>query len=127
MVVEGLQERSRLNIMDGLRSFVVVDKHEAVRVGDSEKIMKSRKVKPKKKKVCCAPSLTALMWETADGSQRSCMRTGAPSARSFSKGSQSSPGILVDSFPEDEEEDSSELSFFRWISYVPGDAGCLIV
>ena len=34
MVVLGTQERSRLKIMDGLRQFIVVDSHEAVKVGD---------------------------------------------------------------------------------------------
>ena len=43
MVVQGLQEKSRLKIMDALRRFIMVDNHEA-RVCDSEKNMVSRKV-----------------------------------------------------------------------------------
>ena len=30
----GLQERNGLRIIEGLRSFIVVDNHEAVKVGD---------------------------------------------------------------------------------------------
>ena len=44
MVVQGLQERSRLRIMDGLRKFIMVENHEAVKVGELEKNMESRKV-----------------------------------------------------------------------------------
>ena len=48
MVVEGFQEKSRQQIMDGLRRFIMVDNREAVKVGDSEKNMESRPVaKPK--------------------------------------------------------------------------------
>ena len=36
-VIQGLQDRSRLRIKEGLRSFIVVDNHEAVQVGDFEK------------------------------------------------------------------------------------------
>ena len=42
------QEKSRLKIMVGLRRFIMVDNHVAVKVGDLEKNMKSRTVvKPK--------------------------------------------------------------------------------
>ena len=43
MVVQGLQERSRLKIMYGLRRFIMVDNHESDRVGDFERNMESRK------------------------------------------------------------------------------------
>ena len=46
MVVRGLQERSRLKMMDELRSFIMANNRE-VRVGDLEKNMASRPVKPK--------------------------------------------------------------------------------
>ena len=100
MVVQGFQEKSRLKVMVGLRRFIMVDNHVQVKVGDSEKNMKSRTVvKPKfttdfleavvqqNKKVCCTPSLTPRMWETEDGDHRSWVETGTPSVRLFSKGS----------------------------------------
>ena len=82
LVVE-LQGRSRFKMMDGLRR-IMVDNHEAVKVGDLEKTQESRPVeKPKfttdfhdplvregadeltlregKKKVCCAPASTQRM------------------------------------------------------------------
>ena len=34
MVVQGLQEGSPLRILDGLRKFIMVDNHEAVKVGE---------------------------------------------------------------------------------------------
>ena len=34
MLVTGLQERSRLKMMHGLRRFVMVDKYEAMKVGE---------------------------------------------------------------------------------------------
>ena len=48
MVVQGLQERSRPRLMDGLRKFIMVENHEAVKVGELDKNVESRKVvKPK--------------------------------------------------------------------------------
>ena len=48
MVVQNLQERIRHRIMDGLRKFIMVDNHEAVKVGEQDKNVESRKVvKPK--------------------------------------------------------------------------------
>ena len=48
MVVQGFQEKSRQQIMDGLRRFIMVDNREAVKVGDLGKDMESRPVaKPK--------------------------------------------------------------------------------
>ena len=47
-VVQGLEERSRLKMMDGLTRFMMVDNFETVKVGDLEKNMASKKVvKPK--------------------------------------------------------------------------------
>ena len=47
-VVQGLQERSRLRVMDGLRKFIMVDNHEAVTHGELDMDVESRKVvKPK--------------------------------------------------------------------------------
>ena len=89
-------ERSRLKRMDWLRN------HEAVKVGDLDKNMESKKVLTPKfttdfpeavvregeddeqmKKGHCEPSSTTRMWETKDGGHRSWMRTGTPSARPF--------------------------------------------
>ena len=36
MVVQGFQEKSRLKVMVGLRRFIMVDHHEAVKVGGKE-------------------------------------------------------------------------------------------
>ena len=44
MVVQGFPKKSRLKVRDGLRRFITVDNHEAVKVGDLEKNMASRKV-----------------------------------------------------------------------------------
>ena len=108
MVVQGLQQKSRLRIMDGLRKFISVDDHAAVEIGDLGKNIESKKVlKPmfstdceqipeavfregageQMKKVHCARSLTPRMWKTKDGSHRSWMRTGTPSARPSAKAS----------------------------------------
>ena len=47
LVVE-LQGRRRFKMMDGLRRFITVDNHEAVKIGDLEKTQESRSVeKPK--------------------------------------------------------------------------------
>ena len=47
-VLQGLQERSRLKMMDGLTRFMMVDNFETVKVGDLDKNMESKKVvKPK--------------------------------------------------------------------------------
>ena len=59
MVVEGLQERSRLKRMEELRRFIRVDNHE--------------------------PSSIPRMWETVHGSLRSWMRTGMPFVRPLTK------------------------------------------
>ena len=37
VLLEGLQERSRSKTMDELRSIIIVDHHEAVKVGDLQK------------------------------------------------------------------------------------------
>ena len=42
MVLQGLGEKNRLKILDGLRRFIMVDNHEVVKLGDSEKNMESR-------------------------------------------------------------------------------------
>ena len=48
MVVPGLLEKSRRKVMDGLRKFIAVDNHAAVKIGDLEKEMGSKKaVNPK--------------------------------------------------------------------------------
>ena len=48
MLVGGLQERSRLKMIEVLRKFISVDNHEAVEIGDLEKTQESRLVlKPK--------------------------------------------------------------------------------
>ena len=44
MVVQGLQERSRLKITSGIKSFIMVDNHEVVKVGDLGKNMESKEV-----------------------------------------------------------------------------------
>ena len=44
MVVQSYQERIRLIIMDGLLRFIMVENHEAVKVGDLQKNMESKKV-----------------------------------------------------------------------------------
>ena len=44
MVVQNLQERSRHRIMDGPRKFIMVENHEAVKVGEQDKNVESRKV-----------------------------------------------------------------------------------
>ena len=44
MVVHGFPEKSRLQIMDGLRRFVMVDNREAVKVCELDKKVKSSKV-----------------------------------------------------------------------------------
>ena len=47
-VVQGLEERSRLKMMDELTRFMMVDNFETVQVGDLDKNMESKKVvKPK--------------------------------------------------------------------------------
>ena len=43
-VVQGFQEKSRLQMMDGLRRFIMVDNYGAVKGGDLEKNMVSRTV-----------------------------------------------------------------------------------
>ena len=115
MVVQGLQERSRPRLMDGLRKFIMVENHEAVKVGEPDKNMESRKVvKPK----FTTDFLEAVVREGSDeltlradgegalrtfidttnvgdkrdGSHRSWMRTRTPSARPFSKGSRDHNG-----------------------------------
>ena len=46
--VQGLLEKRRLQLTDGLRSFIIVDNNEAVKLGDTDKEMVSRPVvKPK--------------------------------------------------------------------------------
>ena len=48
MVVQNLQERSRHRIMDGPRKSIMVENHEAVKVGEQDQNVESRKVvKPK--------------------------------------------------------------------------------
>ena len=97
VLVEGLHERSRLKMMEELQRFITKDSHEVVKTGGWEKTQESLPVvKPKvttdnpevvvcegadertlrpKKKVRCTPSSTPRMWETADWSLRSWMRT----------------------------------------------------
>ena len=41
-VVQGLQERSRLRLMERLGKFIMVDNHEAVEVGDLDKNMRGK-------------------------------------------------------------------------------------
>ena len=48
MLVEDLQDRSKLKMMGALRRFITVDRHESVKIGDLEKALGSRSVvKPK--------------------------------------------------------------------------------
>ena len=42
--MEGLQERSRLKMTEELRRFIMVDCHEAVKIGDLVKNLESRSV-----------------------------------------------------------------------------------
>ena len=114
MVTQGLQERRRLKIMDGLRRFIMVDNHEVVKVGELDKNMESMKVvKPNfttdfseaviregadeltlraEEEGVLHTLLTPRMWETADRGLRQWMRTGTPSVRSFSKVSKDQNG-----------------------------------
>ena len=41
VLVKGLQERSRLKMMEGLRKFIMMDNHEAIRTGDLENAQES--------------------------------------------------------------------------------------
>ena len=48
VLVESLQERSRLQMMEELRKFIMMDNHEAVRIGEVDNAQESRQVvKPK--------------------------------------------------------------------------------
>ena len=48
VLVESLQEQSTLKMMEGLRRFIMVDNHEAAKIGDLEETMESLSVvKPK--------------------------------------------------------------------------------
>ena len=82
--------REKLTIMHGLRRFIMVDNHEAVKVGDLGKNMESSVAKPK----FTTEFPEALVREAAEeltsraqknGSHHSWMRTGTPSARLFSR------------------------------------------
>ena len=110
VLVEHLQKRSRLEMMEKLRRFITMDNHEAVKNGNLEKTQDSLPVlKPKftadfpeavvregadelilrregEEGYVAALSSTPRKWETVDGGHRSWMRTGTPSVRPFSKG-----------------------------------------
>ena len=110
VLVEHLQKRSRLEMMEELRRFITMDNHEAVKNGNLEKTQDLLPVlKPKfttdfpeavvregadelilrregEERYFAALSSTPRKWLTVDGGHRSGMRTGTPPVRPFSKG-----------------------------------------
>ena len=48
VLVEGLQARNRLKMMDALGRFITVDNHEAVNIGDLERTTTFQKQRPAK-------------------------------------------------------------------------------
>ena len=108
-VVQGLQEGSRLTILDGLRKFIVVDNHEAVKVGELRKNVEYRRVVSPK---FTTDSLEVVVREGADeltlcadeesalhefarqkmGGHRSWTRSGTPPVGPFCKGSRELTG-----------------------------------
>ena len=99
VALKSLQERSRPRFMDGLRKFIVVDNHEAVKVGELDKIVEFTIDFPDELTLRAdeAGALrtfidTTTVGDKKDWSHRSWMRSGTPSARPSSKGSRDQNG-----------------------------------
>ena len=136
----GLQEQSRLKIVDELRRFTEVDSHEAVKIGDPEKNSEAIKVVGPNfdrenisrggpnwhfvevSKVLSAPSSTPPKWRPTDGDHR-WTRTGTQFVKSSTKASRERNGRTCTTSAWNEQGSQRSKAKLLWKMWGAKDRG----